>query len=128
MPMKRYSEDHQWVKYENGRATVGITAYAADELGDITFVELPEVGLVVGQGDVLCVVESAKAASDVYAPVGGTVAEVNRALDASPITVSDSPESRGWICRLVEVDESELENLMTDAQYEELLDEDEIEE
>jgi glycine cleavage system H protein len=126
--MKRYSEDHQWVKYEKGRATVGITAYAADELGDITFVELPEVGLVVGQGDVLCVVESAKAASDVYAPVGGTVVEVNQALDTSPIMVSDSPEARGWICKLEEVDESELENLMSDAQYEEFLNDDEIEE
>lgn len=120
--MKRYSEDHQWVKYENGRATVGITAYAADELGDITFVELPDVGLVVSQGDVLCVVESAKAASDVYAPVGGTVVEVNRKLDAEPILVSDSPESRGWICRLDEVEESDLESLMTDVQYEDSLD------
>lgn len=123
MPMKRYSDDHQWVRYEEGRATVGVTAYAADELGDITFVELPDVGLVVSQGDVLCVVESVKAASDVYAPVGGTVVEVNRVLEAQPRLVNDSPESKGWICRLEEVVESDLDSLMTDAQYEAFLSE-----
>jgi len=121
MGMKRFSDDHQWVQYEPGRATVGISAYAADELGEITFVELPEVGFVVGQGDVLCIVESVKAASDVYAPVGGTVVEVNQALETQPGLVSESPESRGWICRLEEVVESDLESLMTDAQYEAFL-------
>ncbi len=121
--MKRFSDDHQWVRYEDGRATVGITAYAADELGDITFVELPEEGLVVSQGDVLCVVESVKAASDVYAPVGGTVVEVNRALETRPGVVNDSPESKGWICRLEEVVEGDLDSLMTDAQYEAFLSE-----
>lgn len=121
MAMKRFSDDHQWVQHEAGRATVGISAYAADELGEITFVELPEVGLVVGQGDVLCIVESVKAASDVYAPVGGTVVEVNLALETQPGLVSDSPESRGWICRLDEVVESDLESLMTSAQYEAFL-------
>jgi glycine cleavage system H protein len=116
--MKRFSEEHQWVEYENGRATMGITAYAAEELGEITFVELPEQGLVVSQGDAICVVESVKAASDVFAPIGGTICEVNVKLETSPGPLNDTPESLGWICRLEEVEESDLENLMTESQYE----------
>ncbi|MCK5803975.1 MAG: glycine cleavage system protein GcvH [Lentisphaeria bacterium] len=115
--MKLFSEDHQWVEIENGVATIGITAYAAEELGEITFVELPDDGLVVSQGDVLCVVESVKAASDVFAPLGGTVTEVNRKLEKSVEHINSSPERLGWICRLEEVDESEMDNLMTEAQY-----------
>jgi glycine cleavage system H protein len=116
--MKRFSEEHQWVEYKNGRATMGITAYAAEELGEITFVELPEQGLVVSQGDAICVVESVKAASDVFAPIGGTISEVNLKLETDPTPLNDTPESLGWICRLDEVEESDLENLMTESQYE----------
>jgi glycine cleavage system H protein len=116
--MKRFSEEHQWVEYEDGRATVGITAYAAEELGEITFVELPDQGLVVSQGDAICVIESVKAASDVFAPVGGTITEVNGKLETNPGPINDTPESLGWICRIEEVEESDLENLMTESQYE----------
>jgi glycine cleavage system H protein len=121
--MKRFSEDHEWVEWDNGIATIGITAYAAEEMGDITFVELPEKGVVFAQGDSLCVVESVKAAADVFAPVGGTVAQVNQRLDESPGLINTSPEKEGWICRLVEVDESELDSLMTEEQYEQFLEE-----
>jgi glycine cleavage system H protein len=116
--MKRFTEEHQWVTYENGRATMGITAYAAEELGEITFVELPDVGLVVSQGDAICVVESVKAASDVFAPVGGTICAVNAKLEDDTSLLNDTPETLGWICRLEEVEESDFESLMTESQYE----------
>ncbi len=119
--MKRYSEEHQWVELEAGVATVGITAYAAEELGEITFIELPENGTVLAQGDALCVVESVKAASDVFAPVGGTIREVNANLEKDPGLMNDSPERDAWICRLEEVDEAEVNALMTEAEYEEFV-------
>ena len=119
--MKRFSEEHQWVEIKDGVATIGITAYAAEELGEITFIELPEVGTVFAQGDTLCVVESVKAASDVFAPVGGTVKEVNQRLDQEPGQINVSPERDGWLCRFEEVDESEMDALMTEAQYEEFI-------
>lgn len=119
--MKRYSEEHEWVEVVDGVATVGISAYAAEELGDITFVELPDVGLVVGQGDALCVVESVKAASDVFSPIGGTVQAVNLALEEDPGIVNASADRDGWICKLTEVEESDLDNLMTEEEYEELV-------
>jgi glycine cleavage system H protein len=116
--MKRYSEDHQWVEVRKGTAAVGITAFAAEELGEITFIELPEIGTVVTQGDSLCIVESVKAASDVFAPISGTVAEVNQQLDENPALINDSPERDGWVCRLKEIDESELDELMSESEYE----------
>ena len=119
--MRKYSEEHQWVEIKDGVATIGITAYAAEELGDITFIELPEKGTVFAQGDTLCVVESVKAASDVFAPVGGTVKEVNERLDKDPGLINASPEKDGWVCRFDEVDETELDGLMTEAQYEEFI-------
>jgi len=119
--MKRFSEEHQWVEYDGRQATIGITAYAAEELGEITFVELPDLGGAVSQGEPLCVVESTKAASDVFAPVGGTVVAVNELLEKTPALVNDSPETKAWICRLEEVDEADLENLMTEARYDSLL-------
>ncbi|MBT3286267.1 MAG: glycine cleavage system protein GcvH [Victivallales bacterium] len=122
--MKRFSEEHQWVEYDGQQATVGITAYAAEELGEITFVELPDLGVVVSQGEALCVVESTKAASDVFAPVGGTVVAVNELLEKTPALVNDAPETRAWICRLEEVDEVDLEILMTEARYDSLLGDD----
>ena len=118
--MKRFSEEHEWVEVADGVATIGISAYAADELGDITFVELPEVGIVVGQGDALCVVESVKAASDVFAPISGTVTEVNEALEEDPGIINASAERDGWICKLGEIEEADLDNLMGEEEYEEL--------
>ncbi len=118
MATKRFSEEHEWVQVENGVATVGITAYAAEELGELTFVELPEKGLVLGQGDALCVVESVKAASDVLVPIGGTVSDVNARLEEEPELINESPEAEGWLCRLSEVDEAELDSLMNEQEYE----------
>ena len=118
---KRYAEEHEWVVVEDGVATVGITAYAAEELGDITFVELPEPGVVLAQGDTMCVIESVKAASDVFAPIGGTVSAVNTRLEEEPGLVNDSAEGEGWICRLQEVEEPEMDGLMTEKEYEEFI-------
>lgn len=116
--MKRFSEEHEWVELVDGIATIGITAYAAAELGDITFIELPETGVVLGQGEALCVVESVKAASDVFVPIGGTIVEVNGKLEEEPEQINDSAENDAWICKLNEVDASEMEGLMTEEEYE----------
>jgi len=119
--MKYYTEEHEWVEVEEAIATIGITEYAARELGDITFVELPERGTEFGQGDVLSVVESVKAASDVFSPVSGRIVSVNRILTDRPELVNESPEEDGWICKLEHVDEGELENLMTEAEYRQMV-------
>ena len=116
--MKRFSEEHEWVELVDGVGTIGITAYAAAELGDITFIELPEIGVVLGQGEVLCVVESVKAASDVFVPIGGTIVQVNGRLEEEPELLNESAENEAWICKLNEVDATEMEGLMTEAEYE----------
>jgi glycine cleavage system H protein len=115
--MIRYTQEHEWVKAEGNTATVGITDYAQHALGDITFVELPKVGKSLKKGDALSVVESVKAASDVFAPVGGTVASVNERLSSAPETVNAAPEADGWICILGNINPAELESLMTAEQY-----------
>ncbi len=119
--MKKYSKEHEWVELENGVARIGISVYAADELGDLTFVELPEVGQSVQAGEVLCVVESVKAASEVYCPVSGTVSEVNEAVEEEPGTINASAEQEGWICKMTDVDEAGLKDLMTAAEYAEFV-------
>ena len=116
--MKKYSEEHLWVEVAGDLATVGVTAYAADELGDITFVELPEVGAVLTSGEPFCVIESAKAATDVIAPCRGIVAAVNAKLDDDPALVNSSPEQGGWICRLKEFSQTEVDTLMGEREYE----------
>ncbi len=115
--MRKYNETHQWVECQDDLATIGITAHAAEELGEVNFVELPVVGTVFMQDDVLCIIESAKAASDILSPISGTVAEVNLNLEKTPDLINASPESEGWICKLTEFDEKELDNLMTDEEY-----------
>ena len=115
--MKRYSKEHEWVELQGTEAVMGITAYAAAELGDITYVEVPAIGKKVNVNDVLCVVESEKAASDVYAPVGGEVCAVNGNLDADPALVNQSSEDKGWFCRLKGVAQAEFYALMTADQY-----------
>ena len=116
--MARYfTEEHEWIDVEGDTATVGITAYAQDQLGDIVFVELPDVGSQVAKGKDAAVVESVKAASDVYAPITGTVIEVNSALEEDPALVNSSPEEDGWFFKLTIADESELEGLMDEAAY-----------
>ena len=114
----RFTKDHEWVLLEGDIATVGISGYAAEQLGDVVFVETPEVGKVVKAGDNLAVVESVKAASDVYAPVSGEVVEANGILGESPDTVNAAPEAAGWFARLKVSDPNEVEALMDRTAYE----------
>ena len=115
--MKKFTKEHEWISLEGDVATIGITDHAAHELGDITFVELPNVGDQASAGEVLTVVESVKAASDVFSPVSGTISEVNQELEANPALVNESPEEEGWICKVEEVDSSELDALMDETEY-----------
>lgn len=113
----RYSREHEWVRLEGDIATVGISDYAQEQLGDVVFVELPEIGTEVAQGDEAAVVESVKAASEIYAPVSGEVTEINDVLENSPETVNESPTIDGWFVRIRVTDPSELEELMDQASY-----------
>ena len=116
--MPRYfTDEHEWIDLEGDTATVGITDYAQGQLGDIVFVELPEVGTMVEKGKDAAVVESVKAASDVYAPLSGEVVEVNESLDDDPALVNSSPEEDGWFFKMTVSDKSELEGLMDDKAY-----------
>ncbi len=116
--MPRYfTQDHEWIEVDGDTGTVGITDYAQGQLGDITFVELPEAGAAVKKGDAPCVVDSVKAASDVYAPVSGTVTDANGALADEPELVNSDPENGGWLFRLTLSDASELDGLMDKAAY-----------
>ena len=111
----RYSKEHEWVRVEGTRATIGITSFAADELGDIVFVELPEVGAILSQFATFGVVESVKAVSDLFAPVSGEVLEVNEALRESPELLNSDAFGDGWIATLELSDPSEVDTLL-DAQ------------
>lgn len=118
---KFYTKEHEWVEAAGAQATVGISEHAAHELGDITYVELPKIGKSVKQFGALSAIESVKAASDIYAPVSGTVAEVNEALENEPELVNQGAESQGWICKLEGFDNAELAALMDAAAYAEYL-------
>jgi len=113
----QYSEEHEWISVADGVATVGITDYAQDELGDIVFVELPVVGSVVSKAKPFGVVESVKAVSDVYAPVSGAVVEVNARLASNPEIINEDPYGEGWMARIKIADSGELAGLMTAARY-----------
>lgn len=116
--MTRYfSQEHEWIEIEGDLGTVGITDYAQGQLGDITFVDLPEAGAAFGKGDSVAVVDSVKAASDVYTPVSGTIAEANAALADEPELVNTQAETGGWLFRVTLSDASELEALMDEAAY-----------
>lgn len=117
----RYSKDHEWVRLDGAIATVGITEHAQEQLGDVVFVELPEPGTVVRAHDKLAVVESVKAASEVYAPVSGKVVEVNAGLVDEPALVNQSAEDRGWFAKLEPSDPAELDRLMDKAAYDAFL-------
>jgi len=121
----RYTKEHEWVRVEGDVATVGITAHAADQLGDIVFVELPALGRTVEQFATFGVVESVKAVSDLFAPVGGEVLEANEALAGAPEVVNSDPYGAGWIFRIEMSDEAEAKNLLTAEQYEEHLESEE---
>ena len=113
----RYSDSHEWVSADGDVATVGITDYAQGQLGDIVFVEVPEEGRQLGKGDEAAVVESVKAASDVYSPASGTVIEGNPALADNPALVNEDPEGEGWFFKLTLGDPGELDALMDEAKY-----------
>jgi glycine cleavage system H protein len=117
----RFTKDHEWVELVGDTATVGITAYAAEQLGDVVFVDLPAAGAAMKAGDSLAVVESVKAASDVYAPVSGEVIAANDQLSGNPETVNDEPEAAGWFVRIKVADPDEVEGLMDRAAYEAFL-------
>ncbi|CAK7337007.1 unnamed protein product [Dovyalis caffra] len=113
----KYAESHEWVKVDGNTATVGITDHAQDHLGDVVYVELPEVGATVNQGSGFGAVESVKATSDVYSPVSGEVVEVNDELNSSPGLVNSSPYEKGWIMKVEIKNASELENLKGSDEY-----------
>ena len=112
-----YSREHEWVRVDGGRATIGITSFAADELGDIVFVELPEVGAALSQFASFGVVESVKAVSDLYAPISGEVVEVNDALRESPELLNADPFGEGWVARVELADRGELQALLDADAY-----------
>ncbi len=113
----RYSKDHEWVKVDGDTATIGITSYAAEQLGDVVYVELPEKGRSVSRGDGAATVESVKAASDVYSPVSGEVVETNSQLDGNPQTVNQESEGGGWFMKVRISDPGELDGLMDEEAY-----------
>jgi glycine cleavage system H protein len=117
----RYTKDHEYIRVEGDAGIVGISDYAQGQLGDVVFVELPSVGKNLSKGDEAAVVESVKAASEVYAPVSGEVLEVNSELEASPGTVNEDPAGRGWFMKIRLTNESELDGLMTEEQYQEFV-------
>lgn len=113
----RYSKDHEWVRVEGDVGVCGITDYAQSQLGDVVFVDLPQTGRAVSRADEVAVVESVKAASDVYAPIGGEVVAVNDALGNEPGTVNGDPMGEGWFFKIKIADKGELAELMTEDQY-----------
>jgi len=116
-----FTKDHEWVSLDGDIATVGISKHAADQLGDVVFVEVPQVGKTVTKGDSFAVVESVKAASDVYAPVSGEVVEANDALSSAPETVNAAPEADGWFAKIKVADATGLDALMDQAAYDQYL-------
>lgn len=117
----RYTKDHEWITVDGDVGTVGITSYAQEQLGDIVFVELPEVGKTLTKGGEAAVVESVKAASEVYAPVGGEVVAVNKDLEGAPATVNEDAQGKGWFLRIKISARDELDQLMTEEQYKQYL-------
>jgi glycine cleavage system H protein len=116
----QYSKDHEWVRVEDGMATIGITDYAAEELGDIVYIELPDVGRSVQAGESLGTIETVKAVEDIYAPVSGTVVDVNGALDETPEIVNEDPYGNGWLFCIEP--SGEAEGLMSASDYDAMID------
>jgi glycine cleavage system H protein len=119
--MRRFTPEHEWVQLDGDTVTVGITSHAQDALGDLVFVELPEAGREVAAGEAVAVVESVKAASDVYAPLAGRITEVNAALAEDPALANRSPEDEGWFFRLAVADPSAFDKLLDQDAYQALL-------
>ena len=118
---RRYRDTHEWAKLEDGLVVVGITDYAQGELGDVVYVELPEVGREVGAGEAVAVIESVKTASDIYAPVSGEIVAVNEALSEHPEKVNEDPYGEGWLFKIKPKDPAELETLLDAEAYKKLL-------
>jgi len=117
----KYTESHEWLKVEGGKAKVGITDHAQSELTDIVFVELPEVGKEVKKGDELCVVESVKSVSEIYAPVSGKIIGVNKELEDGPETINSSPYEEGWLVEMEIKNKSEVDNLLDADSYKKMI-------
>ena len=117
----RYTKDHEYIRIEGDTGVVGITDYAQQQLGDVVYVELPAVGKAIQKGGEAAVVESVKAASEVYAPVSGEIVEVNSELESSQGTVNEDPAGRGWFLKIRLADNAELEGLLTEEQYQDFL-------
>jgi glycine cleavage system H protein len=117
MAVVKYSEEHEWIRVEGDTGTIGITQYAQEQLGDVVFVDVPAAGRKVAKGESVAVVESVKAASDIYSPVSGEVVEANAALAESPGDVNLEPMGKGWFFKLTIADKSELDELMDEAGY-----------
>ncbi len=117
----KYTKDHEWIKLDGDIATVGVSAHAAEQLGDVVFVELPEVGAEFTKGDDAAVVESVKAASEIYAPISGTITAINEALEDAPETVNAAPETDGWFFKMKISDASELDDMMDADAYKKFL-------
>ncbi|KAI9025683.1 hypothetical protein DFJ74DRAFT_665144 [Hyaloraphidium curvatum] len=115
---RKYTPEHEWVEVTDGIATVGITDYAQKALGDVVYIEVPQVGKKVAKKDMIGAVESVKAASDIYAPLSGEVVEANSELEGSPSLINEEPYGQGWLCKMKISDPAELEGLMDDAAYE----------
>lgn len=113
----RYSSDHEWVRVDGTTVTIGITEYAQDALGDVVFVEMPDAGVGVAAGDSFSEVESTKSVSDIYAPITGSVIEVNAALESQPELLNSDPYGEGWICRIEIADTAEIDALMDAEAY-----------
>ena len=121
MSEKKYSKDHEWVEIDNDIATIGITNHAQESLGDIVFVELPTIGKQVSSNDEVCVIESVKAASDIYTPIDGEIIEVNEKLNDNGALVNEDPENTAWIFKLKISEPSQFNDLMTLSEYQEFL-------
>jgi glycine cleavage system H protein len=119
----KFTKDHEWVKIDNNIATIGITQYAADALGELVFVELPDLNSNFNIGDSFAVVESSKSASDVYCPISGEVIEINENLNNQPELINNSPYENGWIVKIKISDDSSLNNMMDESQYKKHLEE-----
>jgi glycine cleavage system H protein len=117
----KYTNEHEWIRVEGDVGTIGITQYAQEQLGDVVFVEVPEVGRKVAKGDSIAVVESVKAASDIFAPVSGEVVEANATLAETPGDVNAEPTGKGWFFRIRLADKSELDGLMDEKAYDDFV-------
>ncbi|AWT60868.1 MAG: Glycine cleavage system H protein [Candidatus Moanabacter tarae] len=121
LPHLQFTKEHEWIRIDGESGLVGITDFAQEELGDVTFVELPEIGLVLDRGDVIGVVESVKAASDIFTPLSGEILEINTAVEDRPELVNSDPYGEGWLVRLRIKNPEEVQSLLSSEEYERLI-------